>query len=279
MSDSPAQPAQGAGAAATSQPMTPGSPRRGSPPPPSTRKPVRRFLLRRVLPPFVIRGYRMLGRSWNFTTDKEEILDGLLRERRQVVGAFLHSRLFPLLYYFSQPERGRWIMMCSQSRDGELMTRLEEGMGHRVARGSSGRGGARALVEMIKAQRDDPALNSSLAIDGSRGPRGIAQLGLITLAQKTGSLILPVAASTADCWVWKKSWDRSVIPKSRAAIRVSIGTPIEAPARLDADGTEALRMQMERTLIAMHQQLDARTGFRDSEPIQAQQPPAGNTSG
>jgi lysophospholipid acyltransferase (LPLAT)-like uncharacterized protein len=257
----------------------PAAARRGSPPPPSTRKPVRRFLLKRVLPPVVIRGYKMLGRSWSYTTENEAVLDGLLRERRQMVGAFLHSRLFPLLYYFSRPERGRWILMCSQSRDGELMTRLEEGMGFRVARGSSGRGGARALVEMIKAQREDPGLNSCLAIDGSRGPRGIAQLGIITMAQKTGSVILPVAASTADCRVWPRSWDRSVIPKSRATIRVCIGDPMEAPTRLDADGTEALRLKMEQTLIAMHHQLDVRTGFRDSEPLQALRPTLGQPSG
>jgi hypothetical protein len=226
-------------------------------------------MLKRVLPPFVIRGYRMLGRSWAYATENEETLDRLLRERRQVVGAFLHSRTFPLLYYFSRPERGRWILMCSQSRDGELMTRLEEGLGFRVARGSSGRGGARALVEMIKAQREDRALNSCLAIDGSRGPRGHAQLGVLTMAQKTGSLILPVAASTPDSWIWQKSWDRSVIPKARAAIRIRIGEPIEVPARVDAAATEALRLHMQQTLLRMHTELDAVTGFRDPEPLQA----------
>jgi lysophospholipid acyltransferase (LPLAT)-like uncharacterized protein len=228
-------------------------------------------MLKNVLPPVVIRGYRMLGRSWRYTTENESILDGLVRDKRQVVGAFLHSRTFPLLYYFSRPERGRWILMCSQSRDGELMTRLEEGLGFRVARGSSGRGGARALVEMIKAQREDTALNSCLAIDGSRGPRGIAQFGVITMAQKTGSLILPVAASTADAWVWQKSWDRSVIPKARAAIRVGIGEPLEAPPKLDDAGLEALRVRMQETLLAMHRSLDAQTGFRDTEPLQTPQ--------
>ncbi len=248
------------------------APNRGASPPPSRRKPVRRFMFKNVLPPFVIGGYRMLGRSWRYTTENEHILDTLIRERRQIVGAFLHARTFPLLYYFSRPERGRWILMCSQSRDGELMTRLEEGLGFRVARGSSGRGGARALVEMIKAQREDRALNSCLAIDGSRGPRGIAQLGVITMAQKTGSLILPVASSTRDCWIWQKSWDRTVIPKSRASIRIRIGEPIEAPAKLDEAGLESLRVRMQETLLAMHRELDEQTGFRDREPLQAPRP-------
>jgi lysophospholipid acyltransferase (LPLAT)-like uncharacterized protein len=240
----------------------------GGPPPPSRRKPVRRFMFKHVLPPVVIGGYRLLGRSWRYKTQNEEILDTLVRERRQIVGAFLHARTFPLLYYFSRPDRGRWILMCSQSRDGELMTRLEEGLGFRVARGSSGRGGARALVEMIKAQREDRELNSCLAIDGSRGPRGIAQMGVITMAQKTGGLILPVAASTRDSWVWQKSWDRTVIPKSRATIHIRIGEPLEAPAKLDSAGLEALRLRMQETLVSMHRELDEQSGFRDSEPLQ-----------
>jgi lysophospholipid acyltransferase (LPLAT)-like uncharacterized protein len=191
------------------------------------RKPVRRFLLHKVLPPIGWRMYRSLGRSWTYDSRNIEVLHRLIAAGQPVVGAFLHSRTFAMLHYFSLPEQGRWILMCSQSRDGEAMTRIEEGLGFRVARGSSGKGGARALVEMIKAQREDRGLNSCLAVDGSRGPRGIAQLGTITLAQKTGSLLLPVAASTRDCWRWNRSWDRTIIPKPGATVAVQAAEPIE----------------------------------------------------
>ena len=233
----------------------------------SSRKPVRRFVLRHLLPPLVRYGYRSLGRSWRYVTENEQVLTGLLNGDRPVVGAFLHARTFQLLHYFSQ--RGRWILMCSQSRDGDLMAQLEEGLGFRVARGSSGKGGARALVQMIKAQREDRALGSCLAIDGSRGPRGVAQLGILTLTQKTGGVLLPVAASTADCWVYRKSWDRTVIPKPRAQIQLVIGQPLEVPPRLDLAGLEAQRANLERVLLGMHAELDSRIGFTDSQPLQA----------
>lgn len=238
----------------------------------SRRKPIRRFLMRTVLPPIARRGYDWLGRSWQYTTENEHVLVDLLRGSRPVVGAFLHARTFQLLYYFSRPERGRWILMCSQSRDGDLMTQLEEGLGFRVVRGSSGKGGARALVQMIKAQRDDPGLGSCLAIDGSRGPRGIAQLGTLTLAQKTGGVLLPVAASTADCWVYRKSWDRTVVPKRHARIRIRIGEPIEVAPRLDELRLNLVRATLEQRLLAMHVEIDARTGFSDSEPLRAATP-------
>ena len=239
---------------------------------PRPRKPVRRFVLHKLLPPFGWRAYRALGRSWHYRVEGMEALHALIAARRPVVGAFLHSRTFSLVHYFSLPEQGRWILMCSQSRDGEAMARIEEGLGFRVARGSSGKGGARALVEMIKAQREDPGLNSCLAIDGSRGPRGVAQLGILTLAQKTGSVLLPVAGSADRCWRWNASWDRTVIPKPGATVAVRAGEPIEVPAKMDAAELEALRLRVERTLLRMHAELDATTGYRDPEPLQA--PPA-----
>ena len=232
------------------------------------RKPVRRFVLHKVLPPIGWRAYRALGRSWDYRTAGFETLHDLIAAKRPVVGAFLHSRTFALLHFFSLPEQGRWILMCSQSRDGEAMARIEEGLGFRVARGSSGKGGARALVEMIKAQREDPGLNSCLAIDGSRGPRGFAQLGILTLAQKTGSVLLPVAGSAAHSWRWNASWDRTVIPKPGATVAVRAGAPIEVPAKLDPVQLEALRLHVETTLLSMHAELDAVTGYADPEPLQ-----------
>jgi len=234
---------------------------------PRPRKPVRRFVLHKLLPPIGWRAYRALGRSWTYRTENVGTLHGLIAERRPVVGAFLHSRTFALMHFFSLPEQGRWSLMCSQSRDGEAMARIEEGLGFRVARGSSGKGGARALVEMIKAQREDPGLNSCLAIDGSRGPRGVAQLGIITLAQKTGSVLLPVAGSTARCWRWDASWDRTVIPKPGATVAVRAGDPIEVPAKLDPEQLEALRRRVEDDLLRMHTELDATTGYSDLEPL------------
>ena len=231
------------------------------------KKPIHEFVVRRILPPIARGVYSGMARSWRYTTENEAILTGLLEGNRPVVGAFLHSRTFQLLYYFSRPRRGRWMLMCSRSSDGDLMTSVEKGLGYRVARGSSGSGGARALAEMIKAHREDRKLNSCLAVDGSRGPRGIAQLGVLTLARKSGGILLPVAASTPSCWVLN-SWDRTVIPKPAAHVRVLMGEPMELPDRMDEQQLEAARLELQRRLIGMHLDLDGRTGFKDSQPLQ-----------
>ncbi len=230
---------------------------------PRRRKPVRAFLMQHVVPPLALAYYRSLAGSWHYQSDNPEVLEALLRGDQPVVGAFLHSRTFQLLHYFSLPQRGRWILMCSQSRDGDAMTRVEEGLGFRVARGSSGKGGARALVEMIKAQREDRHLNSCLAIDGSRGPREVAQLGIITLAQKAGGIILPVAGSSRDGRIWQKSWDRTVFPRWGATVRVRMGEPLAVPPKLDAAALETVRLELQRRTVELHRQLDSDVGFND----------------
>lgn len=240
-------------------------------PAPKKKRPVRKFIVRWLAPPLARRVYRTLGNSWDYVTENEEGLTELLKGDRPVVGAFLHARTFQLLHYFSQPVRGRWMLMCSRSSDGDVMTSVEEGLGYRVARGSSGSGGARALAEMIRAQREDRKLNSCLAVDGSRGPRGIAQLGILTLARKANGVLLPVAASTPTCWVNRKSWDRTVIPKLSAKIHILVGEPIAVPPQLDEIQAEALRLSLQQRLISMHIDLDSRVGFKDTEPLQAPQ--------
>lgn len=233
----------------------------------SRRKPVRRFLLTRVLPPVAVRFIRVAGRTWRYHDVHRERFDRALADERPLVGAFLHARTFQLLHYMSLPENGEWVLMCSKSRDGELMTRIERGLGFTVARGSSGDGGARALVEMIQHVKRDPRLGSCLAVDGSRGPRGIAQLGVITLAQKVGGLVLPVAASADKAFVWRRSWDRTAFPRPFARVFFVFGEPIDVPARMDADQVEELRRHLEERLHALHEEADRLSGFRDTEPL------------
>ncbi len=233
------------------------------------RKRLRALLMRTVLPPIATAGYRALGASWRYREVRKHIMDDALAGERPLVAAFLHARTFQLLHYNSRPQHGRWVLMCSPSRDGEAMARLEEGLGYTVERGSSGGGGSRALVGMIRTLRGNPSWSTCLAVDGSRGPRGIAQPGILVLAQRSGGVILPVAASARPSFIYRWSWDRNVLPLPFARVHVVFGELIEVPAGLDEAGLEEVRATLERRLIELHAEADALSGFRDSEPLQA----------
>ncbi len=225
--------------------------------------PVKRFLMLHAVPPLGLALIRALGRSWRFRETRKEILERGLAGRRPLVGGFLHGRLFQVLYYMSRPQRGRWLAMCSKSLDGEAMTKIEEALGYRVVRGSSGSGGFEALVDMIRAVRKEPALSSCLAVDGSRGPRGVVQAGIISLAQRTGGRILPVAASARPAYVFRRSWDRTALPLPFARVDVVYGELIDVPAKPSREEVEEIRSRLETTMHELQGEADGLSGFDD----------------
>jgi lysophospholipid acyltransferase (LPLAT)-like uncharacterized protein len=92
------------------------------------------------------------------------------------------------------------------------------------------------------------------------------------LAQKTGGVVLPIAASTRQCWVYGRSWDRLAVPKPFAEIHVDVAEPIAVPAGADAGEIERLRLRLEHSVLALHAALDRHTGFSDTEPLRAPEP-------
>jgi len=230
------------------------------------RKPLRSFLLRRVLPPLAIVLYRLLGATWRYQEVGREAIDAAREEGQPFVGAFFHSRTFALLHFYSRDERDKWLLMCSQSRDGDAMAAIEEGLGYRVVRGSTGSGGGKALVAMIRVVKKE-GYSTCLAIDGSRGPRGVVQLGVLVLAQRTGGLLVPAAASARASAVWRSSWDRTVLPLPFAKVHVVYGEPMRIPPGLDEDELGRLRDELEQRLLDLHARADELSGFRDTEPL------------
>src|SRR5215212_6748967 len=129
---------------------------------------------------------RAVGATLRFTVEGREHWDEAARGGRLPIYTFWHDRIFAGTYFF----RGRRIViMTSQSFDGEYIARFIQRLGYGAVRGSSSRGGSKALVQMIKAMR--AGLPMAFSVDGPRGPRYEAKLGPVILAKKTGNPILP----------------------------------------------------------------------------------------
>ncbi|MFK7742772.1 MAG: lysophospholipid acyltransferase family protein [Planctomycetota bacterium] len=223
-------------------------------------KPARRFVLRRMLPPVGLGGIRFLGWSWRYRVLHRERLDALQEAKRTTIAAFYHGRTFPLLGFMSRPGNGRWMVMCSKSLDGDAMAKIEAGLGFEVVRGSSGTDGLQAIIDMIRRAKSDPGLGSCLAVDGSRGPRGKVQGGVIALAQRTGGVVLPVTAAAKPAMVMKRTWDHTMLPAPFAKVAVVIGEPMEVPPRLSTEQMTELCEQLERRMEALQREADAQVG-------------------
>jgi len=182
-----------------------------------------------------------LARTWTWTVEGAEHYDAVVASGRQPILAFWHGRILPSLYYF----RNRQIVVItSQNFDGEWIARIITRFGYGTARGSSSRGGARALVQM----RRDLAGGKPVAftVDGPRGPARAAQSGAAFLAGATGHPIVPFHIEANRYWT-TASWDRAQIPKPFARLHVVIGEPFSVDGT-SADAVEEGRKKLERAL-------------------------------
>jgi len=122
---------------------------------------------------------------------------------------FWHARMLMI----PRLSRGIWhgYMLISSHRDGGFIADTMHLLGIETVRGSSTRGGARAMRAMLRAVKDE---NRHLAItpDGPKGPREKVQKGTIQLALKAELPIIPVCYATKRHWRIN-SWDCFYIPQ------------------------------------------------------------------
>ena len=230
---------------------------------------LKRVLIRHVAPEVAFVVLTLLRASWRVHETGREHFDRVTAAGRGPVVAFLHGRAMMLLNTIRGRRRGRWLSMCSKSLDGDGMTKLEERLGFEVIRGSSGRDGLQAIIDMIRLMRDTPGLGACLAVDGSRGPRGVVQGGIISLAQRTGGVIIPVTISARPAWIFRKSWDRTLLAMPFARVEIVFGEPFEVPAKMKAPEFNRHCANLEEGLIALQATADRLSGFGDSAPVQA----------
>lgn len=189
-----------------------------------------------------------LGRTYRWHVTGAEYLEHIQREGRQPIYAFWHGRVMPALLYFR--DRGI-VVITSENFDGEWIARIIQRFGFGTARGSSSRGGARALAQMRRELR--AGVPAAFTVDGPRGPREVAQPGAVWLAGATGNPILPFHIESSSHWT-VKSWDRHQIPKPWSHVAVAIGQPIDVPAGIDDAAIEAGRVALEAALAGLRQQ-------------------------
>ncbi|MDH5561317.1 MAG: lysophospholipid acyltransferase family protein [Deltaproteobacteria bacterium] len=141
----------------------------------------------------------------------------------------------------------KMVAMVSSSTDGEFFSRIMNLMGNSTVRGSSTRGGAKALLSLIKILR-----NGQLGIitpDGPRGPIFKLQSGSISLAQKSGVPLVPLHLEASRQWIFTKSWDKHKLPKPFSTIVIKVGEPYWVPSKLNEQEFEEVRIEFEKKMV------------------------------
>ena len=181
---------------------------------------------------------RLLAMTWRVRVQNDAELNAARAADRRVIYTLWHGELLPLLWH----HRGRRIaVVISEHNDGEIIAQIAERLGYTTVRGSSSRGGSRALIGLMRAI--ESGRDGAVTPDGPRGPAHVFAPGAAIASQRTGAPLLPVRASASRAWRLK-SWDRFLVPKPFALVRVVYGplTPVDAVSPRDA-AEQAPRLQ------------------------------------
>jgi lysophospholipid acyltransferase (LPLAT)-like uncharacterized protein len=191
-----------------------------------------------------------LGATLRYEIEGAEHYRDLRRAGRPMVFAFWHSRLLPLVHLHRHEDV---VALVSEHRDGEYIARVMRRCGLGSARGSSTRGGARGMRELLRAARR----GSDLAItpDGPKGPARRFKEGPLILARLGGLPIIPTAIGGDRVWRLG-SWDRFMVPKPFARMRVRYAEPVHVPRRAADGELERLRLRLEATLDRITDEVD-----------------------
>ena len=132
-------------------------------------------------------------------------------------------------------------LLCSQHRDGEIVNQTAVSLGLHIVRGSSTRGGSKAIRQLKKS-----AQYSSLALtpDGPRGPRREMAMGPIYLASLLKIPVVPVGVGI-DRPYRLKTWDQFAIPRPFSRVRMIFGPKIQIPPKAGREKLEACRASVQ----------------------------------
>jgi len=193
----------------------------------------------------------IIGRTVRWKTVGDSNLDEILQSGNRAIFTFWHGRIFPATYYW----RNRGIVvMTSMNLDGEAIAQCIQRFGYGAARGSSSRGGLRALAQLAQHIRN--GRDAAFTIDGPRGPRYVAKPGPIMLARKTGAAVFCFHISMKHK-LQLKSWDGFQLPLPFTSAVVLKAPPIWVANNASEDEVRRLHERMQSVLDDLRQKGDS----------------------
>lgn len=145
-------------------------------------------------------------------------------------------------------------MLLSRHRDAEILSRAAYHMGYDTVRGSTNRGGVRALRNLLRKSR---RMHLAITPDGPRGPRRQLALGPVYLASRLGLPLVAMGFGYDRPWRVKRAWDQFAIPRPFTTACCVISPEVHVPRRLDRDGMEHFRLRTEHLLEHLTREAEA----------------------
>lgn len=132
--------------------------------------------------------------------------------------------------------------LTSTSKDGEIMNNVLTWFGFKTARGSSTRGGAEGLRNLLKLSQTGHM--PIFAVDGPKGPYHIPKPGVFEASRVLKAPIFPGAIAFSRAYIFKKSWNRAALPWPFAKVVLVWDDPLPTVSRNDDPKGELLKNQL-----------------------------------
>lgn len=185
-----------------------------------------------------------------FAVQGKEKLEPYLAGDKQAIYVFWHGRLLlmPKLYSGNRKIHA----LISTHRDGEIIAKTVERFNCGLVRGSSRRGGRKALVKAMEILSSGDSL--VIVPDGPKGPRMRAKGQIIHLARNTNIPIIPVTYSIRNGYVLS-SWDRFLMPYPFSKGIIIYGEPMFITEGDDQHYLSMLEHELNRITILADQSM------------------------
>lgn len=149
--------------------------------------------------------------------------------------------------------------LVSLAQDGSFVAAGLRSAGIVPIRGSSSRGGAQAMRQLI---REAEGKHIVMTPDGPRGPRRELSAGVVFLAAHSGRAIVPTAFTCERGWRFGVGWTDLLVPKPFSKVHLLTGEPIHITP--DTTNLKAEVARVQAAMLEMNERGERLAG-RESE--------------
>lgn len=160
-----------------------------------------------------------------------------------------------LMFWHGKMLAGWWLRknqncyaVVSQSKDGEILSRLLKKWNYQLIRGSSSKDSKEVMKEMVDILKNGYSL--AITPDGPRGPANKMKIGGLIAAVRSNRPIVLCGISYKKKRILN-SWDRFELPKMFSDVRIKLSEPKLIPSGLSKEDYENIRQQLENELNAL----------------------------
>ncbi len=198
--------------------------------------------------PFIVFIYyfiRVYSMTFRLKIENKDRWQNLREQGTAVLLCVWHQQFFSAISHFKTYSKFNPGLMISQSKDGDLISGVANRSGWHTLRGSSSRGGKKAMDAMIDHLKTYGF--GAHILDGPTGPIGRVKAGIIKMALEADAVVVPLYTSAENAWFFN-SWDRFMLPKPFSRVFITFGQEIRFGSSDQKDDFENQRLLLEKIM-------------------------------